>query len=159
MRFARTSFALVIALNVALASAQSEQRFVILPQSEAQPFVGSGVFGLSVKVTGTWPLAQSDVNGPEAKLPKISHFPKSDHVWQTIDQPEKYFRQYLGLLAGKRRLILLSAYWGTDDNERAPDYWRDHLFHINQVGSCCWLAVYDVSAKRFVILEENTSFE
>jgi len=160
MRAGWVSFEIVLillsfCLSCRATFAQQEQRWVILPQSEGKFLIGIRPLGLSNKVTGTWQPAQADVDAAEANLKQISVFPKSNYAWLPIEHPERYFRQYLGLLQGARKLIYLSAYCGEDDYKRAPYYWRDRLFMIADGGDCVWKALYDVAAKKFVSLSIN----
>lgn len=152
--FRRLLIVCLFSLGIAFAIAQQDQHYVILPQSEAEALVGIKLLGLSSKVTGTWQPTQSDVAGPEANLHQVSDFPRSNFAWERIEHPEKYFRQYLGLAEGPRKLIYLSAYCG-EGNGQAPGYWREHLFEIDDGGSCVWQALYDVSSRKFIGLRVN----
>ena len=135
--------------------AQPQQRWVVLPQTEAKTLIGTEVLGLPGKITGTWEPKQDDVAGMEASFHQISDLSRKGFSGRQVGDPARYFRQYLGLLQGDRKLIYLNAFCGFNNNSLAPKNWREHLVVIYDGGSCVWRAIFDVSTKRFVSLSVN----
>jgi len=146
--------AVVLALNLVASQAQPEQRSVVLPQTEARTLIGARLFGLPSKITGTWEPKQNDIAEMETNFNQVTALSRKNGPGQQVDSPASLFRQYLGLIAGKRKLIYVNAFC-MDKKEMQPSY-RRYLFQgIEGGGSCEWQAWYDVSAKKFVGLHVN----
>jgi hypothetical protein len=141
--------------GVASACAQQDQRYAVLPQSQAKTLIGTQLFGLPGKVTGAWKPKEEDITAIEASLSQISDLSRKSYPPdRQIEYPAGYFRQYLGLLEGSGRLIYVSAFCGVNSDQPFRG-WRSSLIDVSDGGKCAWQALYDVSAKRFVAVSVN----
>jgi hypothetical protein len=145
---------MVLALTTALASAQTNQLSVVLPQSQAKAFIGQHVGPMQIVINGTWDPSLSDINSLESNLHQIDDLSRTLSPPRRVQHADGYYRQYLGLLQGDRKLIYVNAFCGIN-NDQPPNHWRDRLVMIWDGGSCVWQAMYDLSAKKFVSLSVN----
>lgn len=102
----------------------------------------------------TWHPSMLDIYGLEASLPQVSWLkaengPTDSHI--RIDHPERYFRQYIGVIQKGRKLIYVNAFW----DDIAVSYWRERLVIIMDGGTCCWQALYDPTSSTFITLRIN----
>jgi hypothetical protein len=143
MRTPKLILASLLLVLVASSQAQAGQRSVLLPASEAAQ-VGS---------KSSWQPTTADIESLEANLSHISDL--QARGWkpaQHIDHPEKYFRQYVAVVAndGKRK-IFINAFCNAPPS---PD-WHTHLLLTADGGSCYWHATYDPVTKKYSGLEIN----
>jgi hypothetical protein len=136
------------------ASAQQDRRSVILPQAEAEVFVGHRVGLAQIPIDGIWEPMQSDTDNLEANLGQVTELSRKYELDRRIEHPERYFRQYLGILEGDRKLIYVNAFCGIDSG-RPPKAWQARLINLYDGGSCVWQAIYDNSTQKFVSLSVN----
>ncbi len=87
----------------------------------------------------------------ETDFHQVSDLSRKYGSGRQIDDPARYFRQYMGLIEGERKLIYVSALCRVDSKER----WREHLYQVYDGGSCAWQALYDVSTRKFVAVSVN----
>lgn len=155
MRPRKFLFLILFAFSTAAAFAQTEQRGVILPQSEAKPLIGQKRFTDQPTVSGTWAPSQLDIDGLESNLSQIEDLSRGFSLYRRVEHPEKYFRQYLGVLEGGRKLIYVNAFCGMINNGQPPKGWDEHLEEIMDGGNCVWQALFDIPTKKFVALSVN----
>jgi hypothetical protein len=67
-----------------------------------------------------------------------------------IEHPERYYRQYVGIVIGKRRLIYINAFCV----EKPPSYWLERLVDVCD-GGCSWGVIYDIEGGEFSDLAMN----
>jgi hypothetical protein len=134
--------------------AQEDQRYVVLPQSEAKTIVRHKLLEESMEISGTWMPEQSDVDVLESQFTQVTELSRKNSAGRQVQHPETYFRQYVGVMEGSRKLIYVNAFCWID-NGNPPRDWRIQLIEIWDGGSCVWQALYDVSAKRFVAVSVN----
>ena len=123
--------------------AQSDKRAVVLP-----PF-GAWEIG------GIWQPTKEDVAGLEASLEHISRLEAENWPAKSgvhIDHPERYFRQYIGVIRDWKLRIYVNAF--CSDLQPSPA-WQRRLYQIMDGGTCAWQAIYDPSARRFLSLRIN----
>ena len=145
----------LIIASVALGNGQQEKRWVLLPESEVK--FGKAWYSRQGpnRVTGTWQPTPAEIGDLENDLLQIRDLSKKSRLEsQQIEHPERYFRQYLGIIQGQNRHIYLSAFCGVNEG-LPPAYWRNRLFMILDGGNCVWQAVYDVKSSTFVELRVN----
>lgn len=121
---------------------QALPRYAVLPMQAAKP----------IGFHGTWKPTLEDVAGAEASLAQVSGmtpigWPSVIHV----DHPESYFRQYLPVRQGNRKLIYVNAFC----DQRPPIDWRTRLFVVIDGATCYWQALYDPSTKMYSHLTIN----
>jgi hypothetical protein len=153
-----SGFALVAVLlgaGMSPAFAQRGKRYVVLPHVEAKWIVGYRLGPTEVPISGTWDIQQDDIGAIEASLQQISGMSRDYPPDKRIEHPEQYFRQYLGVVGGQRKLIYVNAVCGFPKLGRPPKDWRKHFFTIIDGGGCFWQAMYDVKAREFVDFNVN----
>jgi hypothetical protein len=134
--------ALLLLSLIQSAPGQQEQRWVILPTTEAAHLGG--------KVNRQ--PTKEDIVGLEKDLPRISEL--AARGWKPvrrIDHPEQYFRQYLGVVVAGKKKIFINAFCNAPSS---PD-WHSRLLLTADGGSCFWHVTYDLAARRFAGLEIN----
>jgi hypothetical protein len=68
-----------------------------------------------------------------------------------IEHPERYFRQYAGVIRKSRKLIYVNAFC----SDTLISYWRQQFVMISDGGTCCWQAFYDPATMTFSALRIN----
>jgi hypothetical protein len=141
------------------AHAQQRKPFVILRGSTAnlhhvsQPCSREGLHG----VAGTWYPRKSDIQLLELHLADISRLQNQDGSRDIrIDQPGNYYRQYLPILVGKRRLIYVNAFSPTP-HPTPPASWDTGFINMCDRGAKDWSVVYDPTTKRFSTLTTSAA--
>jgi hypothetical protein len=127
---------------------QQVQRSVLLPSSAARsiPDRPPG--------QGSWEPTKSDIESLETNLPQV---PALDvKGWSPrikIDHPEKYFRQYVPVIYGGKKLIYINAFC---EDELSPFDWHTHLYVVTDGATCYWQALYDPVTKKISSLTINS---
>lgn len=96
----------------------------------------------------------SDIYGLEASLPQVSslkaeNWPADSRI--RIDSPDRYFRQYVGVVQNGKKLIYVNAF----SDELPVTTWRETLVVIMDGGTCCWQALFDPASGKFTSLRIN----
>jgi hypothetical protein len=109
------------------------------------------------EVGGIWHPTKEDIAGLEASLEQISHmnaenYPKNNNVH--IDHPERYFRQYVGVIRGWKRRIYVNAFCGEFPPEPG---WQKRLVDILDGGTCVWQAVFGPQREQVHISQDQRS--
>jgi hypothetical protein len=152
MRTGKWTALLVLVLALS-AQGQREERVTLLPSSEVKtarhsyPPPGGAI-------TGTWQPTPADIASAEANLAQIGRMtPRGWPATIHIDHPEQYYRQYLGILHGSRKLLYLNAFCTIDS--ATSYYWRIHFYWVNDGASCFFQTLYDPSTQQFSGLQIN----
>jgi len=122
---------------------QQGQRFVVLP----------GTAAVEIPSAGAWQPSQTDIDGLETNLPRISGLKASG--WPStihIDHPEQYFRQYVPIIRAGEKVIYINAFC----DPQPLSYWRDRLVVVYDGATCYWQALYDPTTKKFSELRINS---
>jgi hypothetical protein len=132
---------LVLSILVLGAQAQQEANFVVLSASAASSITAK---------QGTWKPIKIDINGAEANISQIAsmkaeNWPPAIH----IDNPERYFRQYVPIRRKGRKLLYVNAFCD------APSYWRTKLVIVADGATCYWQALYDPATEMYSHLTIN----
>jgi len=99
---------------------------------------------------------KADIDGLEANLQQITELSrKGKYSWMLIEHPERYFRQYVGVLQGGEKRIYVNAFCGFNNGTLAPKDWRNRLIHISDGGNGVWRSLYDNTSKTFLELSIN----
>ena len=143
-------FGFGVLLLAGAAQAPKEQRYAVLPWHSVPRIPARSIRG--VDSHGSWEPSQSDIDGLEAGLPHVSElkivgWPSSIH----IENPGRYFRQYVGVSHRGQRQIYVNAFC---ENPPPPD-WRDHLYVVIDGATCFWQAFYNPITKTFSNLTIN----
>ena len=122
------------------ASEQARKRYIVLPGSAAAKMVKGG----------SWQPTEADIDSLEASLPMVRSL-KAENSGRgvRIDHPEQYFRQYVGVVQKRKRLIYINAFC-----HEVP-YWRQSLVIVLDGGACYWQAFYDPITHAFLSLMIN----
>jgi hypothetical protein len=124
--------------------------FTLLPAGEIE--VWSNYFAPASQAE-SWEPTLGDMNDVEADLPQITALSKADPDRnRRIENPQKYYRQYLALQINGKRKILLNAICSVDHDAN----WRKHLVVVIDGGTCFWHAMYDLSTRSFSDLSVNS---
>ena len=87
----------------------------------------------------------------ESRLSRIARLrTRSGIIGVRIKHPERYYRQYLGIISKNRKFIFINALC----DDKPPDSWRERLSDVCD-GGCSWGVVYDVATGKFSHLEMN----
>jgi hypothetical protein len=130
---------------------QIKPEFVLLPGSEAKAL--ARLFDASAGPVESWEPTVADINGLEDNLSQIRAMHETRGANRHIESPDQYFRQYLAIVVGERKLIYVNAVCSVD--ARALSVWRKKLFIAYDGGACYWQATYDPAAKQFFDLTIN----
>jgi len=87
----------------------------------------------------------------ESRFTRISRLrSKSGIMHARVEHPARYYRQYVGIIVGKRKLIYVNAFC----DDKPPSYWRERAVNVCD-GGCSWGVVYDIVTGEFSELELN----
>ena len=134
------------------AQAQQEQRFVLLPPSQANSLAEKYERKGPDRIDGTWQPTTSQIQALEANLSRISDLRSYDAPnGEQIEYPDRYFRQYVAVIRAGERLIYINALC---DVRNIPQ-WRNQLVSVYDGGNCFWQAWYDPATGSFSELAVN----
>ena len=142
---------LLVFLNIC-AHGQQEQRFVLLPASEARSLAEMYPEEGPDKIDGDWQPTKLQIENLEANLHHLSDLrsfgaPKGEK----IERPEQYFRQYLAVVRDGQNLIYINSFCQT----QYVSNWRNHIAIVMDGGNCFWQAWYDPATEKFLSLYIN----
>ncbi|MGA2832046.1 MAG: hypothetical protein ABSE55_03145 [Terracidiphilus sp.] len=152
MRARKIVVASFLIFLAAYANGQQEQRFVLLPASEARNLAEMYPKDGPEKINGSWQPTKSQIESLEANLHHVSDLksfgaPKSER----IEHPEQYFRQYLAVVRDGQNLIYINSFCQIQNISN----WRNHIAIVMDGGTCFWQARYDPATERFLNLYIN----
>jgi hypothetical protein len=153
MRIRYSSGAAILLLALANASVpQTNGRSIVLPESAAKELVRYLSRPGLAHLDGTWMPADADVKAIESRLSQISKLRSSDEEdGRQMRNPEKYYRQYVGIMAGKHKFIYINAFC----DDPPPSYWKKQLVVVYDGGTCYWNVIYDTVSGEFSYLQIN----
>jgi hypothetical protein len=138
-------------LLCSIAIAQTQPRWVLLPESEAERIKQLCSRPGPPEFQGTWKPTDSDIQTVESRLSRVSRLRARSGITGTqIGHPNRYYRQYLGIIIKNRKFIYINALC----EDKPPDSWRETLDDVCD-GGCNWGVVYDVATGKFSHLEMN----
>jgi len=141
---------LILAL-AAKSSSQTKNRSVVLPGSAAHMLEHLCSRSGPPRFDDTWQPLEADVRSMESRLSRISQLRSQvGGVGIGIKNPDRYYRQYVGVLVGKHKFIFINAFC----NERPPPDWRRRPVDKCD-GGCDWGVVYDTISGEFSDLQIN----
>jgi len=87
----------------------------------------------------------------EARLSRISRLRTQSGITSLkIQHPDRYYRQYLGVMIDSRKFVFINAFC----DEKPRETWRERLVDVCG-GGCSWGVVYEVATGEFSHLEMN----
>jgi hypothetical protein len=130
-------------------------RSVVLPESAAKETAhfcsrpGPGRFD------GTWTPTKTDVNAMEAQIEKISKLQIQGDKGTQIDHPDQYYRQYVGIILRKQKLIYINAICEQtlQSDPHIGKFWKTHVLIVCDDGKCGWGVIYDTATGVFSDLQ------
>ncbi|MGA2967244.1 MAG: hypothetical protein ABSD64_13615 [Terriglobales bacterium] len=150
IRDASVTLFLVAAL-VAASYGQDKKPSVVLPEGEAKHLAKLCSRPGLPKFDATWQPTETDVRDMESQLSRISLLQGSGVPSERrIDHPDQYFRQYVGIVVGKRKLIYINAFC-----MGSPADWRKRAVDVCDGDTCFWGVLYDTTTREFSDLEIN----
>jgi len=141
---------LVITLTSVLGR-QDKTRSVILPEKAAQQISQLCSREGPPKFDSAWTPTDDDIRKMESQLSRISRLRSKGGIeGARIERPERYYRQYVGIVVAKRKLIYINAFC----DEKPPSVWKESIVDVCD-GGCSWGVVYDIEKGTFSDLEVN----
>jgi hypothetical protein len=156
-RFARLAFLLLaVAAAACVSSAPAPPAgSVVLPpeQLERALWLCSRSGPSLSEVEGTWEVTPEVVARLEADLPRLGRLRPEECCLARgpIRQPERFFRQYVGIVLGGREVVYVNAFRSVESD---PD-WRQRAVQVCDGGDDYWGAIYDPATRRFSRLAFN----
>jgi len=145
------SVSLFILVAFAVGFGQTKTLWVLLPESETERARQLCSRPGPPKFQGTWKPTDADIEAMESRLSRISRLRTQSGIeGEQIKHPERYHRQYLGIVIDNRKFIFINAFC----DSKPDDSWRAMLVDVCD-GGCSWGVVYDVAAGEFSRLEMN----
>jgi hypothetical protein len=143
-----------ILLLVVASYGQDKKPSVVLPKGAVRDLVKLCSRPGPPKFGATWQPTETDVRAMESRLSRVSQLqargvPSVQSA--RIEHPDQYFRQYVGIVVDKRKLIYINAFCGMVSR----DNWREHSVDVCDGGGCFWGVVYDTTTREFSDLEIN----
>ncbi len=150
VRHSRLVAAVLLSIAFCGALSQENRRWVILPESEVKSLHTFCSRPAPSDVEGSWTPAAKDIEALESRLAKLS---KPDPAGKriSIEHPERFYRQYLGILIKGRKLIYLNAFSGP----YLPKSWFSKMVIVCDGGVDFWGVVYDPGTGEFSDLHAN----
>jgi hypothetical protein len=154
MRLKGTLPILALLLSCASSSVLPEHS-TVLPEEEGQRALRlCSRSGLS-EVGETWSITKDIVEQLELDLPRLARLKSSECCFLSarVKDPGSYFRQYVGVVVGGRKLVYINAFRSDDDHPN----WPRSAVSVCDGGSDYWGALYDPITRRFSRLAFNGS--
>jgi hypothetical protein len=152
-------FCSILLLNT---SYSQVEEYVLLDSSQAIKAV-SQCSRWSPKIGGSWNPSIDCIKTLELHLSAIESL-KSDSSrmppnceYEHIHNPEKYIRQYVGVIVDDHRYIYINAFprYIIDEFKKSTFSWRNVPVVICDGGSAFWGVLYDPSSNTFSELSTN----
>jgi hypothetical protein len=145
----RTSLLGAAVLLAGACSGQEEKPYTVLPASEVR-HVFPWVDGQSAKVDRGWMPEKADVDLLESHLGEIAKLKPRCCVPKIADAGG-FYRQYIGIVVGGRRLIYVNAF----APDPIPKDWQSRLTFVYDGGGGYWRVLFDPVTGQFSDLETN----
>jgi hypothetical protein len=150
VRHSRLLAAVLLSIAFCGALSQENRRWVILPESEVKSIRSFCSRSAPSDIEGSWTPTTKDIEALESHLSNLSK-PDSAQKRFSIEHPERFYRQYLGILIKGRKLIYLNAFSGP----YLPKSWLAKMVIVCDGGVDSWGVVYDLGIEEFSDLHVN----
>lgn len=145
------SATVLVIVMASMLGAQTKTRWTLLAETEADRARQLCSRPGPPKFQATWKPTLSDIQSMETRLSRISRLrTQSGILGVRIKHPERYYRQYLGIIIDGQKFIFINAFC----DDKPPETWREMLIDRCD-GGCSWGVVYDVRTGKFSHLEMN----
>ncbi len=143
--------AVLILLLPVFLIAQTKSRAIVLPEATADQVKQLCSRPGPPKFSGTWKPTEADIQTMESHLSHIARLrTESGIVGEQIEHPDRYYRQYLGIIIENRKFVFINAFC----DDKPPEDWGKRVVDVCD-GGCSWGVVYDVETGVFSHLEMN----
>jgi hypothetical protein len=135
-------------------------RSTVLPESAAQLLAHPCSRSGPPRLEKSWRPTPADVQALESRLDRISLLRSAGLITgKQIEKPSRYYRQYVGIMVGERKLIYLNAFCEKPEDVvvRQGGDWRKSPIDVCDGGDCFWSAVYDPSSGEFLTYKSTAS--
>jgi hypothetical protein len=149
-------WAVLLALVFAVSHAQTLERAVILPASEAKATTKIYPPPGGKPITGGWQVTPADIAPVEARISEIAHM--TPRGWPSqihIQNPDLYFRQHVGVIQEGKKRIYVNAIRHGNDEGKPPREWCTHFYWVSDGDLNYWQVIYDPETKQFIGLQIN----
>lgn len=145
------TFACLILVMPTFLPVQKKTRSVVLPESAAEQIKQLCSRPGPPSFEGTWMPTGDDVHTMEKRLNRISELrSRSGMLGERIEHPDRYYRQYIGIIINKRRVVFINAFC----EDKPPSNWEEMVMDYCD-GGCSWGVIYDTGTGKFSNLEMN----
>jgi len=130
-------------------------RSVVLPASESEAALRLCSRSGPANVEGSWDVPTDVVVTLKQDFHKLSRLKATGccFLGGRIRNPESYFRQYLGLVVGGKRVVYVNAFKSAATHPR----WQSAPVGVCDGGSDYWGVLYEPESRRFYDLAINGS--
>jgi hypothetical protein len=130
---------------------QAKKPSVLLPATAAQSVSHFCSRAGIPKVSGSWHPTQTELERLESHLMRISRLKSEDELKEVqIAQPAGFYRQYIPIVVGGRKLIYVNAF------SRTPaSYWHERIEDVCDAGPSGWGVLYEPRTGQFSHLRTN----
>jgi hypothetical protein len=129
----------------------TEQKWVLLPPSQATAVTRLCSRNAEAKVDRGWQLSTKDADAIEDALSKDNYLHGELTSAPTKEKdPRQYYRQYVGVVVGGRKLIYVNGIC-----VKPSSYWTRKLEDVCDGGACFWGVLYDPASGEFSHFEMN----
>ena len=150
MRYLISATVLILVM-ASISVAQTKSRWTLLPETEADHAKQLCSRPGPPKFEATWKPTENNIQTLESRLSRISRLrTKSGIVGLRIEHPDRYYRQYLGIIIKGHKFIFINAFC----DDKPPETWGKSLIDVCD-GGCSWGVVYNVATGQFSHLEMN----
>jgi hypothetical protein len=126
----------------------------VLSQSEARVLLKQCSRPSPANVRNVWDVSGSVAADIDGRIGDVSKLRSSRG--QPITQPQKYLRQYGGVLVNSRKLVYVNAFYLASEFNPDKIHWRTKATIVCDGGNSAWGAMYDPSTKSFSELVVNS---
>ena len=131
--------------------AQTKKPFVLLPATAAQSASHFCSRAGIPKVSGSWHPTKTELQRLESHLMGISGLKSEDELKQVqIAQPAGFYRQYIPIVVGGRKLIYINAFSWTP-----ASYWHERIVDLCDTWPSGWGVLYEPKTGQFSHLRTN----
>lgn len=144
--------AVCFALLTCLSSHAQREKSTLLPASEAKEATDQCSRPSPSKYSDTWRPSEAEIKEMESRLSQIKRLRVKECciTGERIENPERFYMQYVGIVVDGRRLIYVNAFPPSD----ASEGWKEHAVNVCD-GGTAWGVLYDPKAKKFFDLAVN----
>lgn len=146
-----STFGILLLLS-SLTYGQAKKPSVLLPATAAQSVSHFCSRAGIPKVSGSWRPTQTELERLELHLMDISRFKSEESKSKQVEiaQPAGFYRQYIPIVVGRRKLVYINAFSWTP-----PPYWHRRVVDLCDSGPSEWGVLYEPKTGQFSHLRTN----